>query len=126
MRLNPTEPELRLWRNLSNRQLGGFKFRRQEVLGKRAVVDFYCPSAQLVVEVDGDTHDNPERERQRDVYLNGFGLMVLHFGNDDVMQGRALVVPGRFNRVAIALSRLVPRAVLLRVIERRQARRKAA
>lgn len=51
---------------------------------------------------------------------------VAELGYRGLMQGRALVVPGRFNRVAIALSRLVPRAVLLRVIERRQARRKAA
>ncbi|WP_331710333.1 DUF559 domain-containing protein, partial [Sphingomonas sp. CCH18-H6] len=33
MRNNPTEPEKRLWRNLSNRQLGGWKFRRQQVIG---------------------------------------------------------------------------------------------
>jgi very-short-patch-repair endonuclease len=85
MRDNPTEPELRLWRNLSNRQLGGFKFRRQEVIGRRAIVDFYCPSARLVVEVDGDTHADPGRERQRDVYLEGFGLTILHFTNSDVM-----------------------------------------
>ena len=39
MRNNPTEPELRLWRNLSGGQLAGWKFRRQEVFG-RAIVDF--------------------------------------------------------------------------------------
>jgi short-subunit dehydrogenase len=51
---------------------------------------------------------------------------VAGLGYRGLMQGRALVVPGALNRAAIALSRFVPRAVLLRMIERRQARRKAA
>ena len=84
MRGNPTEPELRLWRNLSNGQVSGWKFRRQEVIG-RAIVDFYCPSAKLVVEVDGDTHADRAREARRDAYLRQFGLTVLHVGNPDVM-----------------------------------------
>jgi very-short-patch-repair endonuclease len=85
MRNNPTEPEKRLWRNLSNGQLGGFKFRRQEVIG-RAIVDFYCPSADLIVEVDGETHADSERDRRRDAYLRGFGFSVLHVTNHDVMR----------------------------------------
>jgi very-short-patch-repair endonuclease len=85
MRNNPTEPEKRLWRNLSGKQLGGFKFRRQEVIG-RAIVDFYCPSRNLIVEVDGETHADPERDRRRDAYLRGFGFSVLHVTNHDVMR----------------------------------------
>jgi very-short-patch-repair endonuclease len=85
MRNNPPEPELRLWRNLSNGQLAGYKFRRQQVIG-RAIVDFYCPSARLAVEVDGDTHADPAREARRDAYLRQFGLTVLHVSNPDVMQ----------------------------------------
>jgi len=60
MRSNPTEPEKRLWRALSNSQLGGFKFRRQEVVGSY-IADFACPSAALIVEVDGDTHEDVMR-----------------------------------------------------------------
>jgi very-short-patch-repair endonuclease len=56
MRNNPTEPEKRLWRNLSNGQLEGWMFRRQQVVGNR-IVDFLCPQARLIVEIDGDTHD---------------------------------------------------------------------
>lgn len=85
MRNNPTEPELRLWRNLSNSQLGGFKFRRQQVFG-RAIVDFVCPAATLIVEVDGDTHADAEREARRDGYLRGFGYAVLHVTNLEVMR----------------------------------------
>ena len=84
MRSNPTEPERRLWRHLSNSELGGFKFRRQEVIG-RAITDFVCPSAKLIVEVDGDTHSDPARDRSRDAYLNGLGFKTLHVTNLDVM-----------------------------------------
>src|SRR3546814_1264387 len=54
MRNNPTEPEKRLWRRLSNGQLEGHKFRRQQVIGWH-IADFVCSSAKLIVEVDGDT-----------------------------------------------------------------------
>ena len=51
---------------------------------------------------------------------------VAELGYRGLMQGRALVVPGALNRVAIVLSRFVPRSLLLSMVERRQARRKAA
>jgi very-short-patch-repair endonuclease len=84
MRNNPTEPEKRLWRNLSNGQLSGFKFRRQEVIG-RAIADFVCPRARLIIEVDGETHADLTRDLRRDAYLRGFGFCVLHVSNYDVM-----------------------------------------
>jgi very-short-patch-repair endonuclease len=84
MRSNPTEPEKRLWRHLSNSQLGGFKFRRQEVVGSY-IADFVCPSAVLIVEVDGDTHDDV-KDRLRDGALARKGWHVLHVTNEDVMR----------------------------------------
>jgi len=84
MRNNPTAPEKRLWRHLSSAQLQGFKFRRQEVIG-RAIADFCCPSAKLIIEVDGDTHADPARDQRRDAYLRGLGFTVLHIANQDVM-----------------------------------------
>ena len=83
MRGNPTEPEKRLWRILSNAQLDGFKFRRQAVIDQH-IADFLCPAAKLVIEVDGDTHD-PEADRLRDAALAAHGFRVLHVGNIDVM-----------------------------------------
>ena len=83
MRRNPTEPERRLWRNLSNGQLDGLKFRRQEVIG-RYIADFMCPARSLIVEVDGDTHDEA-KDRLRDDVLGQFGFMVLRVTNHDVM-----------------------------------------
>jgi very-short-patch-repair endonuclease len=85
MRNNPTEPESRLWRNLSNSQLDGFKFRRQQVIA-RAIVDFVCPAAKLIVEVDGDTHADVERDARRDAYLARFGYRVVHVTNLEVMR----------------------------------------
>ncbi|MBY0305045.1 MAG: DUF559 domain-containing protein [Sphingomonas sp.] len=84
MRNNPTEPEKRLWRNLSNGQLGGWKFRRQQVIGW-SIADFVCPSAKLIVEVDGDTHD-AEDDALRDATLMRRGYRVLRVTNDDVMR----------------------------------------
>jgi very-short-patch-repair endonuclease len=83
MRRDPTEPEKRLWRHLSNSQLGGFKVRRQAVIAP-FIVDFLCPAKALVVEVDGDTHE-VEADWRRDAILESKGYRVLRFGNADVM-----------------------------------------
>jgi len=83
MRTNPTEPEKRLWRHLSNSQLGRHKFRRQQVIG-HYIADFVCSSAKLIVEVDGDTHDEAT-DRTRDKALAGHGYRVIHITNPDVM-----------------------------------------
>jgi very-short-patch-repair endonuclease len=84
MRNNPTEPEKRLWRHLSNAQLGGYKFRRQTVIDN-FIVDFYCPSVGLIVEVDGDTHDR-ERDLMRDDLLGRrFGLRTCRVSNHEVI-----------------------------------------
>jgi very-short-patch-repair endonuclease len=83
MRRNPTEPEKRLWRHLSNSQLNGHKFRRQAVIGP-FIADFLCPQLALIVEVDGDTHDDA-KDRLRDDQLAGLGYQVVRVTNHDVM-----------------------------------------
>jgi len=84
MRRDPTEPEKRLWRNLSNSQLSGFKFRRQAVIGAH-IADFLCPAKALIVEVDGDTHD-PDRDNRRDTVLAAQRYRTIRFTNAEVMQ----------------------------------------
>ncbi|WOE76494.1 endonuclease domain-containing protein [Alterisphingorhabdus coralli] len=84
MRNNPTEPEKRLWRNLSNSQLNGHKFRRQAII-ENSIVDFLCPSKKLVIEVDGDTHD-PANDAKRDAHLATMDYRVVRFTNAEVMQ----------------------------------------
>ena len=103
MRRNPTEPEKRLWRNLSNGQLDELKFRRQEVIGPY-IADFMCPARSLIVEVDGDTHDEG-KDRLRDDVLAQFGFLVLRVTNLEVMRNAegvlmaiALAAAGRTSR----------------------------
>ncbi len=82
MRNNPTEPEKRLWRSLSNSQIG-HKIRRQSVIDG-FIVDFLCPAKALVIEIDGDTHD-VEADRRRDALLYSRGYRTIRFTNEDVM-----------------------------------------
>jgi very-short-patch-repair endonuclease len=82
MRRAPTEWEMRLWRHLSNSQLGGYKFRRQATI-EPFIVDFFCPAKGLAIEIDGDSHD-AERDARRDTVLRSKGFHVLRFTNAEV------------------------------------------
>ena len=78
--------EAMLWRELRGRKLSHFKFRRQHVLGPY-IVDFYCAAAQLVVELDGETHRTKQvYDRQRQAWLEGQGLSVIRCPNEDVYE----------------------------------------
>jgi len=59
LRKEATEAEIRLWSKLRRKQLEGFRFRRQQPIGPY-VVDFFCPQARLIVEVDGGQHSDRE------------------------------------------------------------------
>ena len=74
--------EAKLWKQLSRSQLGGYKFRRQHVIGN-CIVDFFCPRKALIVEVDGDTHD-PAKDAIRDQINALRGYTTLRFTNEDV------------------------------------------
>ena len=82
MRHQPTPEEEKLWGHLRNRQLLGFKFRRQHSID-RFIVDFYCPAAHLVIEVDGAIHDyTPQEDAIRQEFLSGQDMKVLRFSNE--------------------------------------------
>ena len=86
MRREPTPAEELLWRELRNRQMSGFKCRRQHPLGLY-ILDFYVPHSALVVELDGDSHTTEEgiaHDRVRHSYLESLGLVVLRFWNAQV------------------------------------------
>ena len=84
MRRNPTEPERRLWMELRDSRFYDYKFRRQVVIGRR-ILDFFCPTKGLGIEVDGHTHDLL-RDRARDARLEReTGFIVIRFNNPDVM-----------------------------------------
>ena len=84
LRRNATECEKRLWAALRNRQLDGFKFRRQATIG-RYIVDLLCAEHRLIVEVDGGQHgDKADLSRTR--FLEGQGYSVIRFWNHEVIE----------------------------------------
>ena len=87
LRKNMTDAERRLWAKLRMKQLKGCQFYRQKPIGDY-IVDFFCPGAKLVVEVDGSHHlagEKIEYDRIRDEYLSSLGLRVLRFTNTEVL-----------------------------------------
>jgi len=87
LRRDSTDAERALWSVLRNRQLGGYKFRRQTPIGGH-IVDFVCMERRLVVEVDGGQHQERWRkDRQRTALLESKGFRVLRFWNNEVLTG---------------------------------------
>ena len=84
LRSNPTDAEKRLWSRIRNKQLGGFRFRRQQPIGA-FVVDFFCPEANLIVEVDGGQHADNPRDEARTRWLEARGYRVVRFWNNEVL-----------------------------------------
>ena len=96
LRRRMTDAERLLWRHLRNRELGGWKFRRQYPVGP-FIVDFICVEKNLVIEVDGGQHaENEELDIQRSAYLNKMGYRVLKFWNNEVLQETEAVLEAIF------------------------------
>lgn len=94
LRNRMTEVEKVLWKKLRDRQLNGYRFRRQHPIGD-FVVDFFCYTAKLVIEIDGEVHDNSfqkERDLERTRILNNMGLREIRFRNEDVLNNIDLVL----------------------------------
>jgi very-short-patch-repair endonuclease len=86
LRSNLTPAEALLWRHLQRSKLHGRKFRHQHSVGPY-VLDFYCPSERLAVELDGAAHDHGlavRRDVLRTTYLVASGVRVIRFENQDV------------------------------------------
>jgi very-short-patch-repair endonuclease len=84
LRKNMTPAEKILWEKLRHNQLNGLQFRRQQIINP-FIVDFYCHSKALAVEVDGDIHDlQQEYDAERSSYLITCGFRILRFTNDEV------------------------------------------
>jgi very-short-patch-repair endonuclease len=85
--LKLTDAEQRLWARLRRKQTLGVQFYRQKPIGNY-IVDFYAPSARMVVEVDGAQHfdaQQAEADRRRTAYLNRLGLRVLRYTDRQVL-----------------------------------------
>ncbi len=89
LRRDSTLAEKRLWEQLRNRKLNGFKFIRQAPVGPY-IADFLCRDGRLVVEVDGATHSTAaemESDRRRTQALKSIGYRVIRIQNEEVMCG---------------------------------------
>ena len=81
-----TPPEKELWRRLRDHQIG-FHIRRQHVLLGRYIADFYCADARLGIEVDGDSHEEPDQveyDADRTRALETEGYRVIRFTNREI------------------------------------------
>jgi shikimate kinase/very-short-patch-repair endonuclease len=95
LRNNSTLGEIMLWKRLSGKKCCGLQFNRQKPLGKY-IVDFYCKSANLVIEIDGSSHNDEQvrhKDKQRQADLESMGLTVLRFtegearnSNDNILK----------------------------------------
>ena len=85
LRQRSTDAETALWHELRNRQLLGYRFKRQHPIGPY-IVDFVCLEQKLVVELDGGQHlESVEYDKERSSYLNDMGLTVARFWNNQVL-----------------------------------------
>lgn len=86
LRRGMSPSERKLW--FEGLRLMPVRFRRQRPFG-RYIVDFYCASAKLVIELDGESHDDlsaQNEDHHRDAYLVALGVQVLRFTNEQVMR----------------------------------------
>jgi very-short-patch-repair endonuclease len=96
LRKKMADAENMLWLKLRRKQLKGHQFYRQKIIGKY-IVDFYCPKANLVIELDGGQHyseDSQAKDRTRDDILGKMGIKVLRFSDKDVFENMGGVMEG--------------------------------
>ncbi|HEY9771916.1 MAG TPA: endonuclease domain-containing protein [Coleofasciculaceae cyanobacterium] len=92
LRKNLTPAEAYLWSALRNKQLEGLRFRCQHPVGN-FILDFYCAACKLVVEVDGEIHDQQiDYDRARTNKLAEYGYRVLRFSNEQVLNNLPQVI----------------------------------
>ena len=92
LRQNLTPAEAILWEALRGRKLAGLKFRCQHPIG-RFIVDFYCPSLKLIIEIDGVIHtQQQDYDQARTDQLQDFSYSVLRFTNDEVINDLSKVI----------------------------------
>lgn len=95
LRARQTPAEAALWERLRKKQVGGVRFRRQHPL-YGYIVDFWCPSHSLVIEVDGWFHRTNKKQaradNERTAALGSKGVLVIRFMNDEVLNDIEAVV----------------------------------
>jgi len=101
LRKNMTDAERRLWTRLRGKQLKGLQFYRQKIISDY-IVDFYCPGAKLIIELDGGQHYSEEGRKKdeiRDESLADKGLQVLRFSDRDIFDNIEGVLERIWSRI---------------------------
>ena len=83
-----------IWGKIRGRQINEYKFRRQFGIDTY-IVDFYCPKARLAIEIDGDSHFEPNAVRKDEIrqkYIESLGIKVIRFTNLEVRQNLEAVI----------------------------------
>jgi very-short-patch-repair endonuclease len=105
LRQNGTDVERMLWRALRER-FDAWKFRRQHPIGRR-IADFACPSAKIVIELDGGQHgERTAADEQRDAELAGCGYHVIRFWNNEITDNLDGVLESIGRALSIASSNM--------------------
>jgi len=87
LRKNQTPAEYKFWSRVRNKRFYGFKFYRQYSIG-RYILDFYCPSLKLCIEVDGSQHMQKDQmlyDQERTLCLHGMGIRIVRYWNSEVL-----------------------------------------
>jgi very-short-patch-repair endonuclease len=93
--------EILFWKQVKNKQFKGYDFDRQKIIGNY-IVDFYCTNCNVVIEVDGSSHNHKqEYDAKRDAFLESLGLTVIHIPVDDVMNNLKGVMEMLFTHPAL-------------------------
>ena len=94
LRSKKTNAEQKLWLELSDKRIKGFRFRCQHPISE-FIVDFYCHRAKLVIEIDGNIHNDSEQadyDSGRTYELEKFGLCIIRFTNQQVQNNMNEVI----------------------------------
>ena len=106
LRKHMTETESLIWDKLKYNQISGLKFRRQHPINQ-FIVDFYCHKARLVIEIDGKIHEQrevAEHDEGREYMLKGFGLEILRFKNEEILNDLERVISKIQSKLSACLS----------------------
>ncbi len=92
LRVNMTPTEKLLWDRIKEKQIEGYKFRRQHPV-YRYILDFYCAEKNFAIEIDGGVHDDSkEYDKYRDQLLESLGIKTLRIKDDEVIRNIDTVI----------------------------------
>jgi very-short-patch-repair endonuclease len=94
--------EVLLWNQIKSKQFSSLDFDRQKIIGSY-IVDFFCAEKSVVIEIDGSSHDDKvDYDAQRDAFLFGLDLVVIHISDSDVKRNLSGVMEFLRNHPALA------------------------